>query len=153
MTLGGNAAHSWTRVATLVVQAGAILRAVTVQHTFRTTFGIRITAVLGQAGAGADAIAFLAHGISATRTRIAGLCNFWWHNYYAGREGKEHGKLGFSMGEKGSVAREPSYFVDYTLRMDHPHNHRGNGKWVYDYLQGMWWRCHTCPHMDPDSAN
>lgn len=100
MTLGGNAAHSWTGIATLVVQAGAILRAVTVQNTFRTTFRVRITAVLGQAGAGADAVAFLAHGIGTTRTRIAGLCDFWWYNYYTEREGKEHGKIGFSMGGK-----------------------------------------------------
>lgn len=85
MTLGGNATHSWAGIATLVVEAGSILRAVTVQNTFRTTLGVRITAVLGQAGAGADAVAFLAHGIGTTRTRVAGLCDFWWHNNY--REG------------------------------------------------------------------
>lgn len=82
MTLGGNATHSWAGIATLVVEAGAILRAVTVQYTFRTTLGVWIAAVLGQAGAGADAVAFLAHGIGTTRTRVAGLCDFWWHNNY-----------------------------------------------------------------------
>lgn len=105
MTLGGNAAHSWTGIATLVVQAGAILRAVTVQNTFRTTFRVRITAVLGQAGAGADAVAFLAHGIGTTRTRIAGLCDFWWHNYCREGTAKNMGRSALVWGKRERCER------------------------------------------------
>lgn len=91
MTLGGYATDSGTGIATLVVQTGTILRAVRVEHTFRTALGVRISVILGQAGAGADAVAFLADGIGATWTRVAGLCDFRWYNNY--REGKAHGRF------------------------------------------------------------
>lgn len=95
VTLGGNAAYSGTGIATLVVQTGTILRAVAVEHTLRTTLGVRVTAILGQAGAGADAVAFLADGIGATRTRVAGLGDFGWHNDY--REGAKRFKRRFAL--------------------------------------------------------
>lgn len=98
MTLGCHATDSGTGIATLVVQTGTILRAVRVEHTFRTALGVGIPIVLGQAGAGADAVAFLADGIGATWTRVAGLCDFRRYNNYKGREGAW--KICFSMREE-----------------------------------------------------
>jgi len=80
MAFGGDATDTGTGIAALVVEAGAVLRAVTIEHTLRSALGVGVSIVLRQAGAGANSIALLAHGIGAAGTRVAGLCHLWRDN-------------------------------------------------------------------------
>lgn len=88
MTFGGDAADAGTGIATLVVEAGAVLRAVTVQHALGAALGVRVSVVLRQAQAGAHAIALLAHRIGAAGTRVAGLSHLGRDNNWGRDRGK-----------------------------------------------------------------
>lgn len=79
MTFGIHSTNTWTGIATFVVDAGTILGTICVEYTFRTTFSIWISVVFRQTGARANAIAFLANSIGATRTWTAGLTSFLWY--------------------------------------------------------------------------
>lgn len=80
MTLGSDAADSWAGISALVVEAGAILGTVAVEHALWAAFRVRIATVFGKTGAGTDAVSFLTYGIGATGTGVTGLCDFRRHN-------------------------------------------------------------------------
>lgn len=76
VTLGVGAADAGARIVALLVAAGARLRTVGVHDALGSALGVRIARVLGQAGARAGAVAFLADGVDAARRRIARFDRF-----------------------------------------------------------------------------
>lgn len=68
-----DAACSGTWILALVVDTGTRAVAVVVLDTFRSATTVRITKVLGQAGARASSIALPANGICSAGARIAGI--------------------------------------------------------------------------------
>ena len=66
-TIGVQSAHAWAWVATLVVGAVFVARAVVVEDTLWPTARVRVPVVVVLAGADADAVLLLAVGVRSAR--------------------------------------------------------------------------------------
>lgn len=82
LALGVEATGAGTRVAALVVDTGAVPRAVGVEHTLGAAPGPRVTEVPGRTGTGPSAVAHLAHSVGPTGRRHTGIP--WWRYRHVG---------------------------------------------------------------------
>lgn len=74
--------HARTRVGTLVIDTGSTARTVSVEHTLGSAAGVRVTRVVGQAGARAGAITLSTHSVGTTRSRVARITRSLWLSRY-----------------------------------------------------------------------
>lgn len=79
LTLSVETARAHARVTALVVDTSPVARAVRVEHTLRATPGPGVAEVAGRTGAGAGAVAHLAHCVGPAGARHAGVTRCYRH--------------------------------------------------------------------------